>query len=149
MKTWLRIVCSRCSKRPIEMQPLSDLVKRAEAVAQQAYAPYSGFSVGAALLWTGAQITTGTNVENASYGLTICAERSAVCQAVALGCRHLQAAAIWVSGERMASPCGACLQVLLEFSREPAQVRIALAVASEVRVHTLAEFLPLPFRFQK
>jgi len=93
---------------------LSKLLAAARNAARNAYAPYSQFQVGAAILTSGNEIITGCNVENASFGLTICAERSAVVSAVALGQKEWQAIAI-VSPTGV-TPCGACRQVLAEFA---------------------------------
>jgi len=87
---------------------------QAEAVITHAYAPYSGFRVAAALLCEDGRVFTGVNVENASYGLTLCAERSAISAAVTAGARRFVAIAIVCSGPTAASPCGACRQVLCE-----------------------------------
>ena len=88
----------------------------AKKVSENSYSPYSHFRVGAALLFSSGEIITGTNVENRSFGLTICAERSAVCSAFAQGYRDIQAAAIFCPDAREpVSPCGACRQVLSEF----------------------------------
>jgi cytidine deaminase len=91
-----------------------ELLRKAAEAARQAYAPYSRFPVGAALLAEDGRIFTGCNVENASYGLTNCAERVAVGAAVAAGCRRFAALAVAVRGG--GSPCGACRQVLHEFA---------------------------------
>src|SRR5436305_1990648 len=90
------------------------LIAAACDIRKQAHAPYSKFQVGAALLTASGKIITGCNVENASYGLTICAERSAVCSAIAAGQRQFVAMAVATPGGH--SPCGACRQVLVEFA---------------------------------
>jgi cytidine deaminase len=90
------------------------VIQAAVDVRQRAYAKYSNFSVGAALLASNGDIYTGCNVENSSYGLTICAERSAVVTAVSAGQRQFQLLAIATKGG--GSPCGACRQVLVEFA---------------------------------
>ena len=92
-----------------------ELMEFARSASENAYAPYSGFHVGAALLTSDGTVYTGVNVENASYGATICAERSAVSAAVSDGCREFEAIAVY-SPDGGASPCGICRQVLLEFN---------------------------------
>lgn len=93
-----------------------ELVELARRAMLKAYAPYSNYRVGAALLADDGRIFLGCNVENASYGLSLCAERNAVAQAVAAGCRRFAAVAIAADSQRKASPCGACRQVLAEFN---------------------------------
>lgn len=90
------------------------LIKAAIEVRERAYAPYSNYQVGAALLMADGTIVTGVNVENSSYGLTMCAERTAVGQAIAAGYRKILAIA--VATDNAGSPCGACRQVLTEFA---------------------------------
>lgn len=92
------------------------LIRAAVAVRRYAYVPYSGYAVGAAILGADGRIFTGVNVENASYGLTICAERTAVFNAVSQGCKQILAVA--VATENGGSPCGACRQVLAEFAAD-------------------------------
>jgi cytidine deaminase len=92
------------------------LTQRAREASQAAYAPYSHFHVGAALLTDDGRIFSGCNVENASFGLCICAERNAVFAAVAQGARRFVALAVVTSSERAVTPCGACRQVLHEFA---------------------------------
>lgn len=100
----------------IDSQQRTELEKAACAARRQAYAPYSHFAVGAAVLGGGGEIYTGVNVENAVYGLTICAERAAIFQAVAAGEREIRAVAVCTSNG--AAPCGSCRQVMREFAEE-------------------------------
>lgn len=119
-----------------------DLVARAIAAQARAYAPYSKFSVGAAIKISG-QVFEGANVENASYGLAICAERTAIFHAVTSGARELEAVAVSTNSSPPSSPCGACRQVLLEFAADPTKVIVtAVNPAGEHRSWTLAELIP-------
>ena len=118
------------------------LVAAARAAPQHAYAPYSKFRVGAAVEAEDGAVYAGCNVENASYGLTICAERAAVAAAVSAGARRLRRAAVVTDLEPPAAPCGACRQVLAEFG--PA-LQLILAGPSTTRTASLAELLPLAF----
>jgi cytidine deaminase len=121
-------------------QELIDLAGRAR---QRAYAPYSGFPVGAALLGRSGRVYTGCNVENAAYPLTTCAERTALTKAVSEGERDFEAIAVVTATG--ASPCGACRQILREFS--PAgDLRVIIAdTAGNNHVFTIAELLPAGF----
>lgn len=119
----------------------AELLDLARQAAARAYCPYSGLAVGAAVLAEDGRVFTGCNVENASYGLTICAERVAVAAAVACGARRLVAVAVWSSAGRI-SPCGACRQVLAEFG---ADLAVALAGESGPEVVHLRDLLPKPF----
>lgn len=124
-----------------------DLIAAATAVRQHAYAPASHFKVGAAVLTDDGRIFSGCNVENASFGLTVCAERAAVCAAVATGCRALRAVAIVTDLRDPARPCGACRQVLAEFG--PAMVVLLVGNTGERIVTSLDRLLPEPFTFDK
>ena len=118
------------------------LVESARAVQQRAYAPYSHFRVGCALESDDGRVFVGCNVENASYGLTICAERAAVCAAIAAGARRLRRAVVVTDVDPPAAPCGACRQVLSEFGRD---LRVeGVGPASHVS-WTMAELLPSAF----
>ena len=122
------------------------LVARAREAQKNAYAPYSHFRVGAALLTSSGKIYQGCNVENLSFGGTICAERTAVCSAVADGAlaRNEQFLAIAIAGgESFCSPCGICRQFLAEFSKEM-QVLCADGTG-EYLSYTLEELLPAAF----
>jgi cytidine deaminase len=114
----------------------------ASGAQRRAYAPYSKFQVGAAVRMAGA-IFEGANIENASYGLAICAERTAVFAAVLSGAHRLDAVAVCTDASPPSSPCGACRQVLLEFARDPGAVIVtAINPRGERRSWTLAELIP-------
>lgn len=118
------------------------LVAAARRAQQQAYAPYSRYQVGAALEAEDGQIYTGCNIENASFGLTICAERTAVASAVTAGARRFRRIAIVAGSEPPPMPCGACRQVLAEFGLDLA----GESAGPESRVTwTLRHLLPDPF----
>lgn len=121
---------------------LGDLMDLARRAAANAYAPYSHFRVGAALELTNGAIVTGTNVENVSYGLTICAERSAVVQAVSQFGPEIRIRAVAVTNlnEAPSPPCGACRQVLAEFTEPDAPV--AFPAAAGPCVMAFAELMP-------
>jgi cytidine deaminase len=124
---------------------LEDLLERARAAALNSYSPYSGFRVGAALRLSNGEIVTGTNVENVSYGLTICAERSALVRAVAQfgpGIR-IEAVAVANLNDAASPPCGACRQVLAEFIEPGAPV--VFPATDGMRTMTFRELLPMAF----
>ena len=117
------------------------LVAVATAVREAAYTPYSHFAVGAALLTPAGAVYRGCNVENASYGLSVCAERNAIFHAVAEGVRQFSAVAVVT--ENAVTPCGACRQVLAEFN--PEMIVIVADLAGVRRVYRLSELLPDAF----
>ena len=119
------------------------LIAMARAASQQAYAPYSKFQVGAALLAKSGSLYAGTNVENASYGLTNCAERTAVFRAVTEGERDFEAMAIASPGG--VAPCGACRQVMYEFAPNLVLFLIDANQSDQVTEVSLAALLPDPF----
>jgi len=121
----------------------AELIAQAAAARALAYAPYSKFAVGAALLAADGRLFTGCNVENASYGLAMCAERVALFKAVSEGARAFVRLAIVADTEALISPCGACRQVLWEFA--PDALIIAANLKGQVRAWPLRELLPEPF----
>ena len=121
------------------------LVQAACDARQRAYAPYSKFHVGAALLAVDSTIHCGCNVENASYGLTICAERVAIGNAVAASVRTFQALAI--VAHPAVPPCGACRQVLAEFAQDLPILLVDAEQPERIQRTTLAQLLPLRFVF--
>ena len=123
---------------------LDTLKRRAREAAAHAYAPYSGFAVGAAVLTDGGEIHSSTNVENASFGLSNCAERNAIFQAVAHGARKLAALAVYTPTPDATMPCGACRQVLAEFGADAIVVCCTDDGARERRF-ALVELLPAAF----
>ena len=123
--------------------PWARLVEAARRVRERAYAPYSKFAVGAALLADDGTVFVGANVENASFGLTVCAERNAVAAAIAAGRRRFRALALVAGRGKPAAPCGACRQVLHEFAPDLA-IRMVSAQGKACDVR-LAELLPLGF----
>jgi cytidine deaminase len=128
------------------MKP-ADLLAAAAAARRNAHAPYSSYKVGAALLAEDGSITTGCNVENASYGLTICAERVAIGAAVAAGKTGFKAIAIVADEGPAPFPCGACRQVLAEFCTPELPVYIAGAGYTDgYETTTLGDLLPHAFK---
>jgi cytidine deaminase len=120
-----------------------ELVRVASLARQRAHAPYSKYKVGAAIRTKRNKVHSGANIENASYGLTVCAERTAAFAAVNAGDTAFDAIAIAIDDERLPTPCGACRQVLAEFSPD---MRVILAtVGGKRKVTTLRELLPDPF----
>ena len=122
-----------------------EVLARAAAAARAfAHAPYSGFAVGAAALFEDGSLTAGANVENASSGLSVCAERHAVAAGVLGGHRRLLAVLVLADGQRPVPPCGACRQVLAEFGDVGLQVQ-SRTLAGAKATHTLGALLPEAF----
>lgn len=125
---------------------VATLVQAARAARERAYAPYSRFAVGAAVLTASGQVFVGCNVENAAYSMCICAERTAIASAVAAGQRDIVALAVIADTARPASPCGACRQVMVEIN--PAMRVIMANMRGEVQETTAQELLPGAFTAQ-
>lgn len=124
-----------------------ELVKKAVEARHNAYSPYSRFKVGAALSAGNNAVYTGVNIENASYGLTVCAERTAIFKAVSEGARKINALAVACDTDDYGSafPCGACRQVMAEFMDDDADIIISINTG-EYKVYKLKELLPHAFR---
>lgn len=118
------------------------LVDAARRALANAWAPYSGFRVGAAV-WANSEVFVGCNVENAAYPLSVCAERNAIAAAVVAGATTIDAIAVVTATEEPTPPCGACRQVMLEFGDVP--VIMATADGRRQQVHRVGELLPYPF----
>jgi cytidine deaminase len=128
----------------MEKETVEVLVGKALEAREKAHAPYSKYKVGAALLAKSGAIYTGCNVENASYGLTVCAERVAICKAVSEGEKDFLAIAVATSNG--APPCGACLQVMAEFVADFSSFPVILVNAEKKwQVITLKELYPFGF----
>ena len=125
--------------------PPARLIAEAERARKTSYSPYSRFAVGAALLGRDGKVTLGCNVENASFGLSICAERNAVWKAVSEGRREFEAIAVSAGPRQDAAPCGACRQVLHEFA--PDLWVIWRGPGGRIRERRLRDLLPLAFDF--
>lgn len=120
-----------------------ELIQKASEAKEMAYVPYSRFRVGAALLTKDGRVFTGCNIENASFGLTNCAERTAVFKAVSEGYKEYKAMAIVTDTEDVTSPCGACRQVLLEFGED---IDVIMAnVHGQHKIYKVRDLLPLAF----
>jgi len=120
-----------------------DLFQKALQAREKAFAPYSGFQVGAALLTESGRIYTGCNVENASFGLTICAERLAIFKAISDGEKRFSEIWIIADTQNLTPPCGACRQIIWEFCGD---IRVVLAnLQGHKKEHRMSELLPSPF----
>lgn len=122
-----------------------EMLEKAKEVSKNAYARYSNFNVGACILTGSGKYYTGCNMENASYGLALCAERNAISTAVANGERVLRAVAIYSPNADNCSPCGACRQVIWEFADRENGCEIILEENGEPKIYTIKELLPLGF----
>lgn len=146
-----KAAAARAKTKGVDPKLLDVLVQEAKAVRERAYAPYSHYAVGAAIATKRGSVFVGCNVENASLGATICAERGAIMQMVAAGEREPIACAVVTGDEEPASPCGICRQVLAEFAPDMPVVLVGLGSkeGETGRVVALADLLPLQFRLRK
>ncbi|MCC6040984.1 MAG: cytidine deaminase [Desulfurococcaceae archaeon] len=121
------------------------LVEKASSILQNSYAPYSNIHVASAVLCENGEVYVGVNVENASYGLTICAERAAIASMITSGCRKPLVVAVVSDTEKPIPPCGACRQVIAEFNPNATLVMYSLK-SGEMIIKSLSELFPHPFR---
>lgn len=121
-----------------------ELMLKAQEAMKKSYSPYSSFPVGAALLSPQGQVFTGTNVENVSYGLSVCGERNAVFLAVGQGCKSFVKLALVTEAETIVTPCGACLQVLKEFADD---LEVIIKWKNGQKKVTLKDLLPMAFEY--
>jgi len=125
------------------MDKKTDLAEAAEKAALKAYSPYSGFKVGAAIMTESGEIFTGCNVENSSYGLTVCAERIALFNAITAGYQKFSEIVIYTDTEKAFYPCGACRQVLAEFNP---QLEVSVIWKNGKETMKIQDLLPNQFR---
>lgn len=119
------------------------MIEIAKEASEKAYSPYSKYKVGASLLTKSGKIFTGCNIENASFGATICAERVAIFKAISEGEKDFEMIAIYINDEKhIPSPCGICRQVMMEFAPN---LKLILSNGYEYEIYKLEELLPYPF----
>jgi cytidine deaminase len=126
------------------------LIKQARDVTKFAYAPYSNYHVGAALLFQDGSVVCGVNIENASYSVTNCAERSAIFSAISQGkqMKEVIAIAVVADGVRIGSPCGVCRQAMAEFLAPKTPVYLSLLTGTDILTTSVEQLLPLAFTQQ-
>ena len=121
-----------------------ELLNKAKEVAKNAYAPFSNFRVGACVLAESGKSYCGCNMENSSYGLTVCAERNAIANAIANGERKIKAIAVFSPDREMCFPCGACRQVIFEFQDK--EIEIVTQYEDKYKVTTINKLMPEGFK---
>ena len=124
----------------------NNLMNKSKEVSKNSYSPFSRFAVGAAVLTPDGHIYQGCNVENSSFGMTICAERCAIFKAVSEGERVILAVAIYSPNSDDCNPCGACRQVMYEFQEDNNTIEIITENMGELVVRKLSEYLPYGFK---
>jgi len=123
-----------------------ELIEKAKEVSKNSYSPYSKFAVGACVLAASGKTYTGCNFENSSFGMTICAERNAIGSAIASGEKEIKAVAIYSPNQDNCVPCGACRQVMSEFSRNDDEFKVILKDGEKLNVLKLSQLLPMGFK---
>lgn len=132
----------------IEPAMLQEMLAQAARMRDRSYAPYSDYEVGAVVMGKSGRLYAGCNIENAAYGSSMCAERVAIYKAISEGEFGIRAVVITGAGEELPHPCGACLQVMSEFDLQNEPVYIVVECNGHFEVNTLADYLPMPFRFE-
>ena len=122
------------------------LMDKAKEASKQSYSPFSRFAVGACVLAKSGKIYTGCNVENSSFGMTICAERCAIFKAVSEGEREILAVAIYSPNADDCNPCGACRQVMYEFQGDEEEIEVITENMGQLEINKLSYFLPCGFK---
>ncbi len=130
---------------PVTREMAERLMAAARLAAEHAYVPYSNFPVGAALLTSDGSIITGANIENASYPLSVCAERVTIGTAAAAGHRHIRAIAVTAPRVPVVTPCGGCRQVINEFRMPDGSISVILEGESEPEILSIDDLLPRSF----
>lgn len=123
-----------------------NLMNKAKEISKNSYSPFSRFAVGAAVLTPDGNIYQGCNVENSSFGLTICAERCAIFKAVSEGQRIITAIAIYSPNSDSCYPCGACRQVMYEFQSDDEEIEVITENMGQLEINKLSYFLPCGFK---
>lgn len=126
------------------MSAPKDMLELAKSVLKNAYCQYSNFSVAASVRTDDGELFAGCNVENASYGLTVCAETSAICQMVAAGKKKIKEVMVLIPGDEVCPPCGRCRQVIFEFSEPNTKVHLC-TTGGAYEVYTVDHLLPHAF----
>jgi len=131
------------------MELYQDLLQKAKEISKNSYSPYSNFPVGAAIIYESEKIYTGCNIENVSYGLSLCAERNAMAGAIANGEKtKIKAIAIYSPKQKLCMPCGACRQWISEFCINENDTKIILEDKNEeLKIYSLKEIFPYDFKF--
>jgi len=130
--------------KEIKIEILDEVIAAAKAAYHLAYAPYSNFHVGAAALTSNGNIIKGCNVENASYGLTVCAERNCISNSVINGEQEFEVIVVYTEQDKLTPPCGACRQVIAEFFEQSAPV-LSVNHKNERKIWTVEQLLPSAF----
>lgn len=131
---------------PLSPEQSAVLIALAVQAREAAHAPYSCYKVGAAVVAEDERVFFGCNVENVSYGLSLCAERAAITTAITHGAKRIKAVIVVTEADPPGTPCGACRQWMAEFGDDDLEI-ITANTAGEQRRYTLRELLPAPFRF--